>query len=175
MESEYDEVMSSATTNEDGINTPTSTHGFNDIRGLMSLGEHPREERIYTIRDSETGLVLAVEEGTLHLSSRYSEDDGRAHWRCVRNYDGWYGFRNMGSGTFIGHNGHGQFTAQVTHHKDWEQFQVGHAEDGGYVLLVKREHWFRFWLEPMVIDGNRELVLTGARERGTAWHFIRIE
>jgi hypothetical protein len=177
------ETMSSATTDEDGCNTPTSTNIFDDAggleaferTGLMSLGEHPCEGRIYIIRDSKTGLVLAVGEGKLHLFSRCNEDDGRIHWRCIRNQDGWYGFKNMGSGTFIGHNNHGQFTAQATQHADWEQFHVDHDEDGGYALVVKRADWFRFWLEPMVIDNNAQLVLTGARARGTAWHFIRID
>ncbi|QKX59265.1 uncharacterized protein TRUGW13939_06397 [Talaromyces rugulosus] len=174
--------MSSVTT-DDGRNTPTSSTVFDDPRGLedyerpglTNLGEPPSEGRTYIIRDSEAGLVLAVEEGVLNLLSQYTEDDGRIHWRCIRHHDGWYGFRNMGSGTLIGHNRQGQFVAQATNHADWEQFRVEHDPDGGYTLLVKRTDWFRFWLEPMVIDSNGQLVLAGARERGTVWKFIRVD
>jgi hypothetical protein len=156
------ETMSSVTTDEDGCNTPTSTSVFDDPRGLEAyerpgltrLGEPPYEGRIYIIRDSEKGLALAVKEGVLNLFSQCNEDDGRIHWRCIRDQDGWYGFKNMGSGTLIGHNSRGQFIAEATQHAGTQHFRVEHDQDGGYTLIVRRENWFRFWLEPMVIDSN---------------------
>lgn len=179
-----DETCSTGT-DADGFDTPTHTSVCEDVYDLH-VSEYIKEEPplpggVYIIRDPETRLVIALEGGKLRLASDINVNDRSAQWRCVRHPETWYGFQNVASGTFIGHNDHGQFIAEVRWHRSWEQFRVDHHENGGYVLLVRRDFWYSWfgpvWFEPMEIEGDGDemrLVTNKARKGGTAWRFLRL-
>ncbi|KAL2811969.1 hypothetical protein BJX63DRAFT_264137 [Aspergillus granulosus] len=144
----------------------------------------PHKDATFVIRDRETGLVIALDDGELGLhpdekdSGNGSYIHGRGnHWKCIENDDLWLGFRNSVSREYIGHNGdikgHWRFIAEKKHHKLWEYFCAREQHPkGGHVLLVKHDHGFRA-MKAGGKDG-RELVVAGKGEKGATWDFIKV-
>lgn len=87
----------------------------------------------------------------------------------------WLGFKNVISGTFIGHDDKGKFVASVKRHSDWESFCTRQHPGGGHLLLMREKNANGFL--PMKIGGknNEELVVSTKEEGGTAWEFIGVD
>ncbi|KAJ5865102.1 uncharacterized protein N7529_007018 [Penicillium soppii] len=142
----------------------------------------PYKGATFIIRDLQRGFVIALTDGNLCLlpdgngNPLFNRGDGHGnHWRCVENKDRWLGFKNTVSGEFIGHDNnqkHWRFIAKVEAHNEWEYFCVRHHPNGGYEMLVKHWHGFR----AMKVGGtdDRELMVAGEGEDGTAWEFVKV-
>ncbi|KAK4203158.1 hypothetical protein QBC40DRAFT_275141 [Triangularia verruculosa] len=101
-------------------------------------------------------------------------------WQCISK-EGWLGFRNVASGTYLGHNGNLQVVANAAHCKAWEWFcvrRVPHVggsgekdtEIEGYVMLTR--HWDSLrWVDVSI--SKQMWYLTGS-DRAAVWGFIEV-
>lgn len=148
--------------------TPTNTIFTDFSRSHTTSSDAvPWAGETYMIRDRLHGRIITLEESNLRLETHISRTGGW-HWVCVEK-DGWLGFRNRVSGTYIGHNGKGKFYAKVTHHKDHEYFCARRHLDGGYLLLMR--HGSKLWKMDIGEDGH-ELIET--ENEGTVWEFVKV-
>lgn len=149
-------------------NTPTYTTVTDDLWDhVPDCDAVPWAGETFIIRNRVHGQIITLKDGNLRLEANVSGIGG-SHWVCVET-DGWLGFRNCVSGTYIGHNGHRSFHAKATLHKNFEFFCAKRHPDGGYLLLTI--HGSIFWKMDIGEDGN-ELVETG--NEGTVWEFIKV-
>ncbi|KAH8704800.1 hypothetical protein BGW36DRAFT_366186 [Talaromyces proteolyticus] len=175
-----DDTVSLFTAEEEGCYTPTHTSMPSDdwelpsYSRLNTVGMCPWKDTTYIIRNAETDLVISLNDGDLILSPQ--EKGHYCHWHCVENSEGWFGFRNVAAGRYIGHNNNRRnwrFVVEGRQHREWEYFCARQHPSGGHILLVK--HWNGF--QPMTVGGpdNTELVV-GERDVDPArWEFIKIE
>ncbi|PQE24592.1 hypothetical protein CJF31_00011245 [Rutstroemia sp. NJR-2017a BVV2] len=124
----------------------------------------------FLIRALHTHQVLTLSEGHLHLEPQ-PPPAGGWHWACIER-DGWLGFRNCVSGTFMGHDGKGGFHAKVTHHKCNEWFVTRAVPGGGHLILILHgDKWRRMG----VAEGGREVLeVEKAGTEGTVWEFVKV-
>ncbi|CAJ2503820.1 Uu.00g112140.m01.CDS01 [Anthostomella pinea] len=126
----------------------------------------------FLIRHQVSGLVITLREGILTLEHETrSKGWGGCHWACVEN-DGWFGFRNIVSGTYIGHNGKGEFIADAKHHGGHEFFVTKPHPEGGYWLLTLH-NWKCMNMAIMAEQTPSKLVVSA--DRGAAWEFLSVE
>ena len=143
--SESWEKFSSVSETTDARNTPTeSTVSYApsqtyESRPSMSSAPElyydavPWPGKKFLIKHEETNQIVSVVDGNVQLGS--IEDCHRGgHWLCVER-DGWLGFRNTVSGTYLGHNNHSGIRAEAKQHERWEFFCVRQRPDKGYSLL----------------------------------------
>lgn len=140
-------------------------------------GAAPWDGHTFIIRDPESKLVIALRDGVLGLYPQQYYYGGASHWRCIESGRMWLGFKNVISGTFIGHNDKGNFFASAKHHGNWEGFCTRQHPGGGHLLLMKKNNDILDGFFPMKIGGNKntELVVSTKQEGGTAWEFIRVD
>ncbi|RYO82781.1 hypothetical protein DL766_009636 [Monosporascus sp. MC13-8B] len=124
----------------------------------------------FVIRERATGRAIALVDGKLRLKDwdwDYAGDRG-THWVCELK-DGWLGFRNPVSGTYIGHDDRGNFRATVSHHQAWEYFCATRHPEGGYLLLKRHGDTLR----KMAVDmgGDKFYETT---DQGTIWEFLKL-
>jgi hypothetical protein len=99
---------------------------------------------------------LILEKGTSHALSLHPSSDlvvvnhisplqspdarnaGSSHWHCVER-NGYFGFRNVRSGMYLGHDNGGRVRATAERLQAWEMFTPRRHPDGGYQLLSP--HW----------------------------------
>ncbi|KAL6799397.1 hypothetical protein GGI42DRAFT_327513 [Trichoderma sp. SZMC 28013] len=99
---------------------------------------HPIPGKSFMIQTrNKPNLILALKYGKLVWLDKPIPSGGHI-WRCVEK-DGWLGFRNMASGTYLGHNKEGKIVATQKEHKDRERFTERRKENGGYMLSVLQE------------------------------------
>ncbi|KAM3072058.1 hypothetical protein ACMFMG_008519 [Clarireedia jacksonii] len=126
----------------------------------------------FLIRALHTHQVITLSEGHLHLEPQPLPAGGW-HWACIER-DGWLGFRNCVSGTFMGHDGKGGYHAKVTHHKCNEWFVTRAVPGGGHLILILHgDKWRRMG----IAEGGRELVEVEKEKEGveaTVWEFIKV-
>ncbi|KAK7432535.1 hypothetical protein QQZ08_000742 [Neonectria magnoliae] len=163
-----DSMSMASTADGDGCNTPTTTTITSD--GFDALDEAvPGPDEVFIIRHREHGLVITLVDGQLQLCTKLSPQGG-FHWRCVEK-DGWLGFRNSISGTYIGHDERKKFIARVSHHKGHEKFCVRpHPKKGGYELLMR--HGNELWRMDMGSDGK---TLVETKQEGATWDFFKTQ
>ncbi|KAK6613766.1 hypothetical protein H4I96_00087 [Botrytis cinerea] len=156
------------TTSTSPILTPTHS-SIDDYFGKTIDNAVPEPGGIFMIRKRGYGKMITLEDGNLQLKP--DSGMGGCHWVCVEK-DGWLGFRNCISGTYIGHDGRGKFYAKATRHKDYESFCVRKHPDGDYLLLTR--HWSKLWKMDIKRndDGLNELVET--ETGGTTWQFVKV-
>ncbi|QYT06273.1 hypothetical protein H0G86_013131 [Trichoderma simmonsii] len=82
-------------------------------------------------------LILALKYGKLVWLDRPIPSGGHI-WGCVEK-NGWLGFRNMASGTYLGSNKEGEIVATQKEHKEQQRFTERRKENGGYMLSVPQE------------------------------------
>jgi hypothetical protein len=116
------------------------------------------------IRHRDRNLCISLEVGELRLG--YGVDAG-SHWTCFEK-DGWLGFRNPVSGTYIGHDGGGKFWAKVSHHRNNEYFVAKKHPGCGYEILMLHDLQFR----KMHVGENDCLV--EAENGNTLWEFVPV-
>jgi hypothetical protein len=149
-------------------NTPTHTTATDDFWDHNTCRDAvPWAGETFMIRDRIRGRVITLKDGNLRLEANASRTGGW-HWVCVEK-NGWLGFRNYVSGTYIGHDGKGNFYAKVGHHEGHEFFCARRHPDGGYLLLMM--HGMKFWKMDIGEDGNK---LVETENEGTAWEFVKV-
>ncbi|RFU75747.1 dynamin family [Trichoderma arundinaceum] len=139
---------------EDSISITTSQH----------LEYHPKAHRSFMIRMRQPPHhIIALENGELKMLDKLSVGSGWL-WHCDKK-DGWYGFRNTVSGTYLGHNGD-KIVAEAPHHESDENFIPERHEEGGYILLRKDNDGL---LQVAISEDGNSLV---QGQEGPAWDFI---
>ncbi|KAK0716729.1 hypothetical protein B0T21DRAFT_296456 [Apiosordaria backusii] len=121
--------------------------------------------------------------------------NGCWYWECITK-DGWLGFRNVASGSYLGHDGKMGVVANAPHCKAWEWFCVRRVpfvdylveekEKGrdGYVLLLR--HWDKLlrvavrseevkdrW-GSVLVETEDKWSLTDDEKAGGIWGFIEV-
>ncbi|KAK4183029.1 hypothetical protein QBC35DRAFT_508902 [Podospora australis] len=155
------------------LNTPWSG-GYSGIK--LAPKAIPTPGKIYIITDSLYKRIMTLVEGKLLASipKQASADRGSWYWRCVER-DGWLGFRNMASGTYLGQDGRKGVQASAPHHKAWEQFCVRPHPRGGYCLLS--EHWdklMKVTYSASAENGSWSLASTELEVDGSVWEFVEV-
>ena len=135
----------------------------------------PWQGGTFIIRDLDKKLAIILKNGMLSLQRDDGTfnfyDDRGSHWVCVEK-DGWLGFYNAVSGTYMGYNNTRQFIATARQHKPSECFCAQRHPHGGYVLQSKHDHY----LYPMRIATSKEegLVVDREGKGGTMWEFVKV-
>ncbi|KAL7957899.1 hypothetical protein V8C34DRAFT_324795 [Trichoderma compactum] len=127
---------------------------------------HPIPGKSFMIQTrNKPNLILALKYGKLVWLDGPIPSGGHI-WRCVEK-DGWLGFRNMASGTYLGHNKEGKIVATQKEHQDRERFTERRKENGGYMLSVLQETAL---LGVAISEDGKSLVLQ--KGEGEALDFI---
>lgn len=134
----------------------------------------PSPGKSFMITDRTCEHALSLQSGNLKLIGLANANNfgtaGCWVWECVEN-NGWLGFKNWASGTYLGHNGSQIMWAERKHHKGHEQFCVRQV-DGGYVLLM--ESWGKLG-KVAAVDEKRDpkwkVVLEG---KPVVWNFVKV-
>ncbi|KAK3985349.1 hypothetical protein QBC44DRAFT_335323 [Cladorrhinum sp. PSN332] len=141
------------------------------------LGAVPCPDKTFMLTDVGFEHALSLRDGHLkfaHLPSAYTNDQNRGCWlwRCVEN-NGWFGFRNVASGTYIGHDGEGGLHASAKHHKGWEGFCVRRdPHERGYILLMAV--WEKLEKVRIVGSGEDAAWRLGTEGEPVVWAFVEI-
>lgn len=159
------ETMSTASTTE-GRLTPTHTavpEAYDPRKLVESI---PAADCTFIIRHRETGRIIALVDGDLRLCDGNGIRDG-FYWHCVRK-DGWLGFRNSVSGTYIGrYNESKRYTASAKKHLSHEFFNLLPNRKGGYEFLTR--HGDEQWSMAVAEDGA---TLVEVKGEGALWDFL---
>ncbi|KAI9730606.1 MAG: hypothetical protein M1818_008088 [Claussenomyces sp. TS43310] len=89
----------------------------------------------FIIRSVSSGHIMTLRGGQIMLAQLGGR--GRSSWECVRS-KGWFGFRDPGSGRFLGRDDKGRLCCSAAWHEDWERFQFMATPEGGYEMLMTR-------------------------------------
>ncbi|KAK8900776.1 hypothetical protein QC760_010540 [Botrytis cinerea] len=155
------------------ISTPTYS-SFNDDFCYTIDNAVPEPGEIFVIRERGYGKIITLKDGNLQLNSNINRVGG-CYWICVEK-NGWLGFRNYISGTYIGHNGNGKFYAQATYHNDWESFCAREHPNEGYQLLTRHGSKLRKMDIKKSSDELNELdELVEIDTGGTTWEFAKVD
>ncbi|KAK8900815.1 hypothetical protein QC760_010579 [Botrytis cinerea] len=158
------------TTSTISISTPKYS-SFNDDFCYTIDNAVPEPGEIFIIRERGYGKIITLKDGNLQLDCNINRVGG-CYWICVEK-NGWLGFRNYISGTYIGHNGHGKFYAQATYHNDWESFCARKHPNGGYLLLTR--HWSKLWKMDIKKNSDELDELVETETEGTTWEFAKVD
>lgn len=134
------------------------------------IEHHPIPFEIYIIRArKEPRHILGLSMGELRMKKQVLPSGFL--WICVP-HGNWCGFRNINSGTYLGHDGAGKMAATNTNCEEEEYFVPIRQEGGGYIL-----HTFhpeeRELLQ--VAEDDNGVSLVEKKEGGTAFDFINAE
>lgn len=132
----------------------------------------PSSTATYIILHQATQRPLTLHKGKPVLApfSPTTPPLGCIHWTLLEK-DGWFGLRNVASGTYLGRNFPGEIIATSQHHRDWEYLCVRLHPDGGYVLL--NANIAGGLLEMVgIADEGWSLVL---RKEVATWEFIKVD
>jgi hypothetical protein len=130
----------------------------------------------FIISHAATSAVITLSSGRVTLSPPGGPPSlsGSIHWDCV-DINGWVGFRNRVSGTWLGYDKGGTLICGAGRPQEWEQFCVRAVPDGGFILLMT--HWHA--LKPVGVSGklgDEKLVKLGNGKTldGTVWKFVKV-
>lgn len=151
--------------------TVTADWGDHNSKNDTSSFLVPWPGSTFIIRYVASGQVMTLLDGSIVLTRPGGR--GSSHWACVEN-KGWLGFRNVGSGKFLGHDHRGRLRCVAAQHQKWEYFSARIRPDGGCVLLMT--HWEELWhVGIMVENGMEKLAKIGDRVGdGAVWEFVRV-
>ncbi|KAK5994637.1 hypothetical protein PT974_05119 [Cladobotryum mycophilum] len=94
----------------------------------------------YNIIEKSTGRALVLKDGGYLCLRDIGEDQSPLHrWLCVEK-NGYFGFANVQTGRYVGHDNNWGMRAWAIHHEGWEFLTPRRHPDGGYELLVP--HWW---------------------------------
>lgn len=130
----------------------------------------PWPSGVYRIFEKGTDSVIALKDHDLCLRDVAENHNGYDRWLCV-DANGYFGFVNTKSGTYLGHNGKkDEIHASAVECKGWECFTPRSHPDGGYQLLTP---YYGSTLKMVsVADDGRSLV---RRPHGTTlWTFEKV-
>lgn len=144
-------------------------HSFNGPETHSLLVPSP--DSTFIIRSMSSGEVITLLDGQIKLTRPGGH--GCIHWACVES-KGWFGFRNIVSGDFLGHDAKGKLCCTVKRLQGWEQFSLRPKPEGGCVLLMP--HWWD--LQPIGIvmeQGVEKLAKVGeGGSDGVVWEFVKV-
>lgn len=180
-ESTWDTASIITTSSADECHTPTPStmsdpvnikDDGSSILTIQSVEHHPKAGKQFMIRErQEPHRIIALLFGELVLIDEQSTAQGWL-WKCVKK-SGWYGFRNVVSGSYLGYKGQSKtLQACMPHHKNNEYFMTERHEDGGYVLLTI--HGEELWQVAISKDGKSLVEKKAEEGAGTAWDFVEI-
>ncbi|RYP48324.1 hypothetical protein DL768_005780 [Monosporascus sp. mg162] len=125
----------------------------------------PWPGKSYMIRHKASGRAIMLANGKVRLDHLNSECHCTARWTCSER-DGWLGFRNPVSGTYLGiGTSSSKGTIEVV---DQGDICVRKHPDGGYILLVKQRDSL------LKVDVNYADTLVASERRGAVWMFSEI-
>ncbi|PQE22004.1 Phenazine biosynthesis protein [Rutstroemia sp. NJR-2017a BBW] len=165
-----DDTPSEADTDTSSLtsDTPTlTTIGEDYLSPITSRVRVPWAGETYMICDRKKRRIITLTNGKLQLEDKVAAGGG-SHWICIDN-NGWFGFRNSVSGTFMGHDARGKFICKVSHHKPHEWFFPRAHRDGGYWLLMLHGNE---WRAMSIGKDGKELV--EVNNNGTVWEFLKV-
>lgn len=131
----------------------------------------PRPGHTFLIRSVSSGEVITLVNGQIVLA----HPDGReSHWVC-EDVGGWFGFRNVVSGRFLGRNWDWDLCCSAPWGKEWEIFRAHQLPEGGTVLLMT--HW---WTErPVGIKrengAERLAMIENWQADAAVWEFVEVQ
>ena len=129
----------------------------------------------FIIRSISSGLVITLKGGQIVLAEPGS--GGNSHWECVRR-KGWYGFRDPGSGRFLGYDDKGRLCCSVERQRGWEYFQVNMTPEGSYVISTTHIVFVgvELWYVGLVKEkGVEKLAKIGdSVSDATLWEFLKV-
>ncbi|KAL6811025.1 hypothetical protein GGI42DRAFT_206089 [Trichoderma sp. SZMC 28013] len=180
-ESTWDTASIITTSSADDCHTPTPStmsepiHIKDDgssILTIQSVEHHPKAGKQFMIREKQKPhRIITLSFGDLVLMDEQSAAQGWL-WQCVKK-SGWYGFRNVVSGSYLGYHGQNKkIQACMPHHKSHEYFMTERHEDGGYVLLTI--HGEELWQVDISKDGKSLVEKKAEEGGGVAWDFVEI-
>ncbi|KAL1616423.1 hypothetical protein SLS56_011414 [Neofusicoccum ribis] len=132
----------------------------------------PRPGNTYLIRSASSGEVITLLDGKIILA----QPDGRGECRWVCELDnGWFGFRNIVSGRYLGRDIDWRMCCSVTWLKEWEKFLARERPGGGSVLLMT--HWWVIRPIGMKMEnGIKKLAMIENWESDEMiWEFIEVQ
>ncbi|RYP43148.1 hypothetical protein DL770_011828 [Monosporascus sp. CRB-9-2] len=146
------------------------------IRAIKELGSDylmvfggmntvPWPGKSYIIRHKDSDRAITLVDGKVHLAHLTSECNCAARWICNER-DGWLGFRNPVSGTYLGiGTSSSKGTIEAV---DQGGFCARKNPDGGYILLVKQRDSL------LKVDVNPAATLVASERRGAVWVFSKV-
>lgn len=173
---DYDARSDSSCSGVDPLMTPTSsTKDRPSHTKPEKIDDYarsiPQPGKTYVIYHRRTNKVITLVEGALELQSVADEKPGGGwYWTCVEK-NGWLGFRNHVSGTYLGHDARGGFHAKVMHHKTHEYFCVRRDPRGGYTIFVKHGQGDELWRMSCDEDASS---LVESKSEGEQWKFQEV-
>lgn len=121
-----------------GPGSPGACAGRPVLPPSAKKGAIPCPGKTLILTDVKFEYALSLYDGELKFveleAVGISGKGGCYLWHCVED-NGWLGFRNAASGTYMGHDGNTELCAAVKYHHPYERFCLRQVE-GGYVLLI---------------------------------------
>jgi hypothetical protein len=163
---EYPDESDAASTIS-SFNFPTPTHSTRSDETATNRVEEvtPWAGESFVIREKDTHLTIALVRGKLLACQGVNGYCGY-QWDCVEK-NGWLGFRNSVSGTYLGRDDDLNLKANVYHHMPWEYFCARRHPEGGYILMVKCDD------DLLSIAVTESGTLFATHGEGTRWEFVR--
>lgn len=146
---------------------PTTTE---DTECLWSgSGAVPWPEITFQIIEKQSGraITLVGDQPKLHRLS--STSSLNTHWLCVKK-NGYFGFQNLHTGKYLGHDGKSGICTSTFHLKKWELWTPRQHPEGGHELLSPY-HSDTLMLLCIDEDGS---TLIRRRHGNTLWEFVRV-
>ncbi|KAK5993480.1 hypothetical protein PT974_06911 [Cladobotryum mycophilum] len=156
------------------IFTPyTSSHGDSaTVNGELWDGRCyavPWPGETYIILEKDTGRAITLANGRLRLQEIQDDGNTQCHWLCVEA-NGYFGFLNVKSGRYLGHNGEWNMRASASVLQDWEYFTPRRHPKGGYQLLTP---YYHHTLRGMTV-ANDGVSLVRKQHGATLWEFVKV-
>lgn len=129
----------------------------------------PSPGNVYMIVEKVSGKAITLADDTPLLQPVKDNSDGYSYWKCVE-VNNYYGFLNLRSGTYLGHNGFMVMRASADTMQAWEAFTpIWHA-NGGYQLLTPYWH-DSLWAVDVAENGRS---LHRRKNGNTLWRFVKV-
>ncbi|KAH7326258.1 hypothetical protein B0I35DRAFT_422270 [Stachybotrys elegans] len=166
-----------------GSATETSTAGITqmtpDTEGTVIDGDSwdglvyavPWPSNSYIILEHRTKRAITLRNGQLYLQDIREDPGANNRWQCVEK-QGYFGFCNLKSFVYIGHNGsENRAVATAKAHENWEQITPRQHPKGGYQLLFPYyQHTLRML---SVAEDGETLIRTNHGD--ARWDFVKTE
>ncbi|KAG8163040.1 hypothetical protein KVR01_007518 [Diaporthe batatas] len=132
-------------------------------------GTIPRPGSTYHIIEKQSGKAITVMEDDVKLRNLIFPGLYRSHWQCVW-HNGYFGFQNVMTGAYLGHDGRSGIRTTALDVSDWELWTPREHPDGGYELLTPY-----YWHTLMVLSvQGDESTLVRRRHGTTLWEFVEV-
>ncbi|KAI9899672.1 hypothetical protein N3K66_006133 [Trichothecium roseum] len=129
----------------------------------------PTAGETYLIVVRNQGRALTCYNGRLSFEDETGAGK-HSQWTCTWRH-GFFGFRNVAEGTYLGHDVWWDFYAKVRHHRGWECFKTEKRPGGGHWLQAL---YFTRFYQVSAKKGGGHGGLHAEKETGTLWEFVKI-